>query len=215
MNVDILSDEELFQYYYEKSSEFRKKKIDDFKFKKDKRLSLGAGMLLHNALSQEGLSDKNIWLDKNKKPFIYGRNDVFFNISHSGTSVVCAVSDRIVGVDIEQEQHFEESFLNNTYLPEEIEYVLRNYNSPDRGFTELWTLKESIMKYYGIGISLEPDNISISYGDEVRAEVNGFDSSGLRFTQYPLQGYALTVCSEYENFTSEVEWLYSMERTSM
>lgn len=71
------------------------------------------------------------------------------------------------------------------------------------------------MKYYGIGISLEPDNISISYGDEVRAEVNGFDSSGLRFTQYPLQGYALTVCSEYENFTSEVEWLYSMERTSM
>ena len=88
MNVDILSDEKIFQYYYEKLSDFRKEKIDAFRFEKDKKLSLGAGILLNNALSNEGLSDNNVYLDKNKKPFIFGRNDIFFNISHSGTLVV-------------------------------------------------------------------------------------------------------------------------------
>ena len=36
------------------------------------------------------------------KPFVAEREDVFFNISHSGVYVVCAVSDGEIGVDIEK-----------------------------------------------------------------------------------------------------------------
>lgn len=215
MNADILSDEELFRFYYEKTSEFRKKKIDAFRFENDKRLSLSAGILLHNALIREGLSDNDICLGKNNKPFIRGRGDIYFNISHSGTLAVCAVSDRSVGVDIEQEQHFDEGLQRRIYLPEEIEYVLRNYKLPDRRFTELWTIKESIMKYYGVGMFLEPDSILITYDNEIRAAVNGADASGLHFTQYHVQGYALTVCSEYKNFTDGVRWFYPTEHNGM
>ena len=36
------------------------------------------------------------------KPFIVGVENVFFNISHSGDYVVCSVSDREIGIDIEK-----------------------------------------------------------------------------------------------------------------
>ena len=56
INVNILDSEELFRSSYEKMSEHRRKKIDAFRFMKDKKLSLGAGMLLREALLREGVS---------------------------------------------------------------------------------------------------------------------------------------------------------------
>lgn len=36
------------------------------------------------------------------KPFLRDRQDLFFNISHSGEYAVCAVSEHPVGIDIER-----------------------------------------------------------------------------------------------------------------
>ena len=41
------------------------------------------------------------------KPFIVGVENVFFNISHSGDYVVCSVSDREIGIDIEKRAKLE------------------------------------------------------------------------------------------------------------
>lgn len=209
INVNILDSEELFRSSYEKMSEHRRKKIDAFRFMKDKKLSLGAGMLLREALIREGVSGGDFEYNKNEKPFLTGRDDLYFNLSHSGTMAVCAVSDRPVGVDIEKRQHFEESFIRHVYLPEEADYITSNFNDPDKVFSELWTIKESIMKFFGTGLSLEPDKITVDLTRPISAVCQGFDASELKFTQYPAEGYALTVCSEYENFTEAPEWLFS------
>ena len=49
-DVEPLADPLKYQAAYEKVSEARKRKADGFRFPADKRLSLGAGLLLKNAL---------------------------------------------------------------------------------------------------------------------------------------------------------------------
>ncbi|HRR76180.1 MAG TPA: 4'-phosphopantetheinyl transferase superfamily protein [Ruminococcus sp.] len=207
MDVNILDNEELFRTNYEKMPERRKNKIDRFRFAKDKKLSLGAGMLLREALMCEGISEDMFAFNKNEKPFIPGRNDLFFNLSHSGTMAVCAVSDHSVGVDIETEQLFEDSFIQRIYLPHEAGYILAQGELRDKTATVMWTVKESIMKFFGTGLSLEPNKISLDMNGDISAVCQDFDASPLHFTQYSVPGYALTVCSEYEHFTNDLIWL--------
>lgn len=209
LDTTFLDDEERFCLYYRQMSENRRKKIDAFRFMKDKKLSLGAGILLRESLMYAGVTDIRLEYNKNEKPFLIGEDNIFFNLSHSGKMAVCAVSDRTVGVDIEEEQHFEDSFLHYTCFEEEVKYIHTNAESIDRSFTELWTIKESIMKFFGTGISLEPNKISIDMNSSIKASCESLDTSGLHFTQYKLSGYALTVCSEYENFADELEWIYA------
>ncbi|NLT08486.1 MAG: 4'-phosphopantetheinyl transferase superfamily protein [Ruminococcus sp.] len=204
MDVSILDDDELFRISYEKMPERRKNKIDRFRFAKDKKLSLGAGILLRKALMCEGISEEVFTFNKNEKPFIPGRNDIFFNLSHSGTMAVCAVSDRCVGVDIEIEQHFEDSFIRSIFLPHEAEYIISQDEQSNKTATVMWTVKESIMKFFGTGLSLEPNKISLDMNGHISAACQGFDASPLHFTQYTVPGYALTVCSEYEHFTDDL-----------
>lgn len=206
IDVSIFDNEKLFTECYNIMPERRKNKINSFRFMKDKKLSLGAGMLLRKALLSEGISEDKFTYNKNEKPYIPEREDFFFNISHSGTMAVCAVSDRTVGIDIEKERHFEDNFLQNIYLPHESEYILSQGEQRDRIATEMWTIKESVMKFFGTGLSLGTNNISIYMNSPIRGICQGFDVSHLHFTQYSIPGYALTVCSEYEHFTNELLW---------
>lgn len=204
MDVSALNDKEKFESCYYTMPLRRRLKIDGYRFMKDKLLSLGAGILLKNALSSNGISPDRLIFNENDKPLISDCNDFFFNLSHSGSIAACAVSDRTVGVDVEQEQHFDENFAKSIYLPDEIEYINSHYDDPDRYFTKLWTIKESVMKFIGSGLSIEPKRISVNMTPPVRAVCRDVDISQLHFTQYELSGYAAAVCSEYEIFTDSV-----------
>ena len=94
-------DTELFLRLYSLVSIERKKKTDRMVFAKDKRLSLGAGALLEYALGAEGVSDFTMTTEHNKKPCLANKGDIKFNISHSGTKVMCVVSDSDIGCDVE------------------------------------------------------------------------------------------------------------------
>ena len=99
LNTNVFSDEKIFGIYYNTMPQNRKLKIDHMKFDKDKRLSLGAGVLIQKALDFFELSYTDIYYNKYGKPLISCKDDAFFNISHSGNIVVCAVSDYQIGVN--------------------------------------------------------------------------------------------------------------------
>lgn len=205
MNTDVLHNKELFQYYYKIMPEDRKKKIDEFRFEKDKQLSLGAGILLITSLKKNGVNNVELQYNQYDKPFLAGKEDIYFNISHSGKMVVCAISDRPIGVDIEEKQHFENDVIKNIYNENEIIYISKYYADKDCGYTELWTIKESIMKYYGSGLSLDPIGIYVNMCRPLKALCKNYHTEGLHFTEYNINGYALTVCSEYNQFTNDYE----------
>lgn len=106
----------------------------------------------------EGMLEESFGLDRcpefsfgiHGKPFLREFPDIYFNISHCRRGIACAVLDRPVGIDIEEIQHGGE-LMDVVLNPEEVAMVT-GHGEPDVKFTELWTLKESLLKLSGEGI---------------------------------------------------------------
>jgi 4'-phosphopantetheinyl transferase len=88
------------------------------------------------------------------KPLLAGRDDLFFNISHSGALVVAAFSDREIGVDVERHGRTRLEVASRFFHAEEYE-MLRAAGEGARAelFTDLWAIKESFIKCLGMGFS--------------------------------------------------------------
>lgn len=210
MDTRALEDPERFQAGYLKMPPWRKKKIDALRVEKAKRLSLAAGMLLHTALERAGAGDTELSFGENGKPCLPG-GGVEFNLSHSGRLAACAVSALPVGVDVEAYRRFDDKLLRHIYQDSELAAV-RSRAAPedeDRIFTELWTLKESFMKYLGTGLFLPPREIRIECATTPRAVCGRFPAAAKEayFTQYALEGHALAVCSHFRDFAAGPEWI--------
>ena len=76
----------------------------------------------------------------NGKPYFPGRVGIFFSISHARTHVLCALSDKPVGADIESPRHLSERVVRFFCSPEELSLF-----DP----LDLWVLKESYIKLIG------------------------------------------------------------------
>lgn len=168
--TDILSDECLFNAFYKTVTEERRKKTDKYRFPEDKYLSLGAEVLLYEALNRFGFDraackggNLSFITGENGKPYIEGHGNIFFNISHSGDYVMCAVSDREVGCDIQKMGNAEPGIAERFFLPREYEAIV---SQPEeemqrKMFYRYWTLKESYLKVTGRGMSLPLDEFEI------------------------------------------------------
>lgn len=110
LDASFLYDDDVFNSYYKKMPEYRRKKIDFFKFKKDKCLSLGAGILMNNLIqhaekkptAQADSSSFEIAFTEQGKPFFKYRPDLHFSLAHSGKKVIAAISTNRIGVDVEE-----------------------------------------------------------------------------------------------------------------
>ena len=205
MNIDLLEDQVQFDLWYDKMPDFRKRKIDAIKPHRSKLLSLGAGMLLDKAIKDRGFDDYEIELSENGKPRIKERGDVFFNISHSGEMVCLGISDKEIGVDVEKVKHFRESLINYVFMPQDQELakeLAMSESNMDKVYTRLWTIKESIMKHTGKGISLGPKTILLRLENgKIKASSAACDCEALNLIPYEIDDYQITICSECEDFT--------------
>lgn len=102
--------------------------------------------LLADALALHGVSSlPPMARETEGKPYFPSRPDLCFNLSHTKGWVLCALSDRPVGVDIEVIRPRREGLFRFCLTAEE-------YARFGGGWTEfyrLWTLKEALCKYHG------------------------------------------------------------------
>ena len=195
--TDELENSMLFFSLYAGMPQYRKEKIDRMVFPKDKRLSLGAGVLLDYALTLEGVSDREIIYVQNQKPCLKNSN-IRFNLSHSGNMVFCAVSDKDVGCDVEQITDIYMQIAARFFFHEEYEAISACPDSTSRNdlFFRYWTLKESFMKVTGLGFKLNLDDFCIdlrSDGIDVKQSV---DSRNYYFKEYKAnECYKFAVCT--------------------
>lgn len=93
-----------------------------------------------------------------EKPYLK-EQDVFFNLSHSVSYAVIAVSHHEVGVDVEHVSPYSLSVAEKCFTAEEMKWLLQHRNRRD--FYRLWTGKESVMKAVGDGLSMAPESFDI------------------------------------------------------
>ena len=152
----------------------RRARAARFRFPVDALRCLAAEALLRHALlDQHGLPAAAIECvaDPGGKPRLLGQPDIHFNLSHSGPWVLCALHRERVGVDVEEVRLRDGLPAKIVMSPEEFRHFERLAPLPARDyFYRLWTLKESLLKAMGTGLSLAPDGITLDLaGPAIRA----------------------------------------------
>jgi len=166
--------------------EERQKKVMAYRFDCDRRLCLGAGLLLAYALRQAGQEDLRLETGEEGKPFLVNHPELSFNLSHSGDLAVCVVSDAPVGVDVEVLREAYPEIEDACFCPEE-RLWLEQSGDRERAFYRLWTRKESYLKMLGTGLSENLDSISV-IGEK----------PGLCFCETEVKGHRICVCASGE-----------------
>ena len=124
----------------EKVNESQKEKALKYKKEIDQVRSLASSYLV-NKLSKEPLLFNDMG-----KPFF--ENGPSFNISHSGQYIVMAVSNKDIGVDIEENKEKDMSSLIRIFNEAEAKMIKEHAD-----FYYLWCAKESLIKCIGSSIN--------------------------------------------------------------
>lgn len=166
LDVDCLKNQDLFKEKFEEMSSNRKEKILSYKFDADKRLSLGAGILLDEGLKKIGYREKqlNYCINKQGKPYYKELPKFYFNLSHSGHYAAAVFGDMPVGIDMEEKQTDKIRLSIAKRFFHEKEYsLLKNIEDKREQmevFYRIWTQKESFVKAAGEGMSISFDSFS-------------------------------------------------------
>ena len=139
------------------------KKYVDIKINYNRKQSVIAWIALLNLLVRH-LEPKDIVFGKNVfgKPFLKN-NKIFFNISHSAEKIAIAISDKQIGVDIEKIAEHNLKIAKRCFVKQEEEFVFSGQTQEEikKRFYVIWTLKESYLKYKGVGLTEKLNSFSI------------------------------------------------------
>ena len=209
-DVSVLNNDDLYAAAYDAVWPQRREKADRLRFRKDKNLSLGAGLLLQYALRQAGIEAPEFFLGENGKPYLPDHSDLFFSLSHSGSFVLCAVSGAEIGCDIEEIKDCEPALAKRFFTPGEYAAIASQPTEAEQTdqFYRIWTLKESFLKATGLGPRLPLNGFEIlSDGESVSIRQDA-DPRSFRFQACDgLPGYRCALCEAAETGKTELEIL--------
>ncbi len=153
LNINDVSQSE-YDYFYSIMSSEKRTRVERFRFEKDKKLTVCGELLARKMISDycsEPPESIVFCVGENGKPYVCNLK-VEFSISHSGDYVLCAVSDKKIGADIEWMRDIEDRLISFVCTERERLYVLENTSEKQKRFFEIWTAKEAYFKCIGTGI---------------------------------------------------------------
>jgi 4'-phosphopantetheinyl transferase len=164
-------------------SDQRREQALKFKHELGRKTCAAAYLLLCEGLRREyGLTEKPVFgYGAHGKPFLLEHPEIHFSLSHCREAVLCVVSDRPVGADIESVREYHESLVRYTMNKDEVEQILQA-KRPDIEFIRFWTMKEAVLKLSGEGIS-----------NDLKGVLNSL-SSKLTTVVSPDERYVYSIC---------------------
>lgn len=212
-----LDEKSVFQEAFEKLDSARKEKVLKCANEKNRLQSLGAGLLLQYAIQTVGeAQSKSHWqiltwaeikgVIRNDIEHTYYYNDkgkpylekssgskdlnVYFSLSHSEECVICAISHKEIGADIQQIKQVDyDKIISRFFTPLEYEYYsqINSQGEKESYFYKLWTRKEAYAKCTGKGLA------GILHIDVLQ------DNPSIKWDEYEaIDGYKIAVCTKVE-----------------
>lgn len=223
-------DEECYEKVYARASEERKQKAERYRSPEDaKRCILAEALLCFSLKEACGYTGQIVTqYHEHGKPFIKDMENFAYNMSHSGEWVVVAysydetgtVKDAKVGVDVEKIREFTncEKLAIRFFANEEQEYIFSVKSDAERAarFTEVWTLKESYLKYLGCGLSQSLESFAVDADTGQIQGASGKRVAGVMVTSFVLgEGYYVSVCSNDEDIATKVISMQALREALM
>ena len=201
-NIGSLPDPKEHPEILEGLWEERKEKALRMKLESGRKQCAGAGLLLKAVLENHSISMDTLRYGDNGKPQVDG---ICFNLSHSEDWVICAVSDKAVGCDIEKISEEKTKVAKRFFAVSENEH-LSGFEG-DVGTSEffrIWTMKESYLKMTGEGISFPLNRIEFKLGEPIGVYRDG-EKCDCHVREYEILGYKVSVCAEEDEFAEKIE----------
>ena len=176
-----------------KLPEERQQRIHKMKQEKSRKQSMGVGLLLQKVLALYHMQDSQVVVGEHGKPMIEGLE---FNLSHSGDLVICAVSDKSVGCDVETLRKAPKGVAKRYFSCGGQEYLSQFAEEEyDRAFFRLWTMKESYVKMTGEGLGVPFEAYEVVVDDYARVIRNG-GVQECYVSEVEIPGYTISICAE-------------------
>lgn len=183
-------------------SDERKARVENAKREETKASLMASELLLREVLrANYGITELNLKTNEYGKPYLADRDDLHFNVSHSGTKVVCTVSNVECGVDIEKVDapHDIMGVANKFFSTPEYSAMHLSPN-PKEAFCRLWTLRESYVKMRGKGFNIGLSTLRCDFHRGVcTLYEGGILQADAKFRELKnVIGYRLSVCTKGE-----------------
>lgn len=204
MELYILNiEEEINVSEYEKLFDFvtpdKKKKIGKFHFEDDRKRALYGNVLVRYLISRKlHIDNSEIVFETNSygKPYLSGKKNLYFNLSHSGKWIFCGLAEKEIGVDIERRADCKTDIAKRFFADAEYKYLNSiPVEKQKQVFYDIWSLKESYIKYKGMGLSMPLDSFEFHFEEE-EVFVYGEDGEIPFAKRYTFDTeYSIAVCS--------------------
>ncbi len=101
------------------------------------------------------------------KPYLRDYPNIHYNISHIKGVIVCAVSDKPVGIDIERVKKINKRIVERYFTQNEQSYIFASKENQDERFVEIWTRKEAYVKRIGKGMAIPFETFDVLKKEEI------------------------------------------------
>jgi 4'-phosphopantetheinyl transferase len=142
------------------------------------------------------------------KPMFQNRQDISFNVSHSGGIALCGVGTRPLGVDVELVRP-RRAGLSRRILSEGEQAQLAKAPDPVQRLIAFWALKESFVKYTGEGLRSPLREIAFEIDPSGGVSSN---RTGCRFFLVEEAAFCAALCLDAKEETPQALFRVSMDQ---
>lgn len=203
--------EDLFKRFKNVVSAERRSKAEKFHRREDACRSLLAEALIRYTLLYTGIQNcGEINFIRNEfgkpEPFLAGFH---YNISHSGSWVICAADNEEIGVDVERIHKVDVGISQRFFSSIENKF-LSDFQSPTQWldcFYKLWVLKESYIKAIGKGLHCPLSSFAVLPQIDGSVQLIRYEQTlpEKYFRIYEIDpAYKCAICCSHRNFPQEV-----------
>ena len=186
-NIMDFDDKTINNFY---KSIFKEKRllIDKIIDENDRKKSIIGEIMLCELLKKEDINYESCSFYKNESGKTYISNyDIYFNISHSDKYIAVAISNKEIGIDIEEYRKYDEKVLKTFANEDEVSYV-KNSNRKRIDYIKLYTSKEAYIKCNGLRL-LNIKDFTIVHNDKIGIE-------GFNINNFIADKYVVSVCEK-------------------